>query len=336
MKITRRKVLAGLAGIAAAGIPLGYYFLGKSGNEQRWEFFKRYFSVVPFYIAEKYAHIQKNCVALGPERAMVEGSGLAKEFVGRVRPALEPELAKAGMDPNGEYIAFATGQSYGEPDSPDIAEKMLDYSKKAVDYTYSRIKGLEKFSINWTILKQGQDFGKRFDGKAYIGQKWYLVKRAHFTSKKDPSKKLTLIDLNSCFGGLMDFAHTGGMELLWWYSFLGATTDGVKAPFSEFLGRCTIRKMLKEYSPSGHDSALKANETLHDSLSEILAREFVKTIGFDSAIPLLDTNLKAAQAKPLYSDVPKGIRWAQKNSVQAAYDLYMESPKRFMDAIKSA
>jgi hypothetical protein len=332
--ITRRKLLGVLAGIAALGMPIGYYFLGKDKSSQ-WDFFKRQAQLLPFHTAEKYTHIRKNCVPLGPERAMVEGSEMAATFVKKVSASLESELANKGMDTKGDYDAIATGQSYGEPETPEISEKMLDYSKKAADYTYSRIKGLEKLSINWTVLKQGQDFGKNFDGNVYIGQKWYLVKRAQFKNRKKPEQKLTLIDLEMRFGGAMDFANTSEMGLLWWYAFIGSTEDSIKAPFSELLGRFTIRKMLKHYSDFSHDNALKANETIHESLSEILAREFVKSIGFDGAIPVLDSCLKSSQAKPLYSDVPKAILWAQKNSLQAAYDLYMESPKKYVEAIKS-
>ncbi len=337
MKLTRRKVLAGLAGIAAAGIPLGHYFLGKKPDEDSWDFLKKYSEPKKWNGSWKEADVQ-GMVPLREEWGLPNDTEEFKRLQEEAKLELSRQLAIRGFDLRGNYAADVKTQFYGIPEHPETAEQMIGYSKDAISFLYSRLKGLQKHSLNWVVLKNNGNFAHNDTGNAYVGSKRFEVQRVYVTNTGNSKQSFKLERGEERCGSCMDFQADFESELIKkWYVFFGSGLAMMSAPFSEIIPLTTIKSTLHYSKQAGLDNAICADEAVHESLSYFLTMEFAAQQGIPKAGKMLDeaTSIMISNNKR-YVHLNKAINWVRRHGIQNALDLYMESPKRFMDAIQKS
>ncbi len=72
---------------------------------------------------------------------------------------------------------------------------------------------------------------------------------------------------------------------------------------------------------------------MSEDLSASMVRKAV--VGFSAPydLSLVDAKGASLAGNPVYSRVPEADAWITRNGMQAAFDMYMESPGKFMQAI---
>lgn len=335
MKITRRKALVGLAGIVAAGIPVLSYLTAKPKSEQKWGFLKCGFKQEGLK-TKSYNDLIQESVALDAERPIYRKSEELRIFREQAQPHIERAMRKQGMDLTANNQFEATIQHYGEPDTEERAGQMTDYCNMAVNYMNTRLSGLEKPPINWVILKHGNNHDKNFYSNGYAGQSINVIRKM-CAKNSSTGKQALVVVCEKKEGGCMQFwADFDKAKLEWWYLFFSTGPSAIISAFSEPLALTTIKSTLKHVKELGLENAFFADETIHESLSHILALDAAKEFGIPGGAELVNLQIQTLPSNPFYSGMPKAITWARKNGMQNALDLYMESPKKYMDAIKSA
>jgi len=266
---------------------------------------------------------------------------LKKKYV----PNLESYMAQHGLDPANYGYDFIV-RRYGRPAEPRLAQACLDYCKRAVEFLYSQVNGLQPAEFDWTILQKGQDFSSKENMQGFVGAHYYNLYLAR------------LIDLNkdnivyhigyleqSVTGNMAHFEiklEGGNFGFETYYVFIQAHLHGLAGPFSEIIPYTTLRKLPENVQLLGYERAMNADETLVEGMSHVLLKQAVKEFNIPDGEKhtanilegMTDRNPRGhSMHHSRYSNVSLSVRWIEKNSVQKAFDLYMESPLKFLSAI---
>lgn len=234
-------------------------------------------------------------------------------------------------DPTGKWNVELTRQTYGVPEDERFTTPLVAYCEDVVEFLYERIKGLDQHTIDWTVIKNGEKHDANFNGKGFIAKRLYTVTRASVT-KEGSDKEITVYDLSSSRGGYArPFFKEGKLDR--WHLAICSGTSAVISPFSEVLPLTTLARAINHPNVR-YDDLIVADETLVESISTILALEY----GNVRKIKNIEKTVREANKNltdPKYQYVPKAIEYVRTHGVQTAFDLYVENPNKFMQAIKS-
>lgn len=78
-----------------------------------------------------------------------------------------------------------------------------------------------------------------------------------------------------------------------------------------------------------------AGEAISEAISYKLGLKISKELGIPNGKNLVESSMVGIDHFPQYKYVPRAVKWVEKNGIQSAFDLYMESPKKFMDKIRA-
>ena len=330
----RRLLQAAVAAAALAVVPTVSYIVKHISYDDRWAFLERGNDRIRDYHSSPlgWKFVANNYVPMGEQRVIMPGTREFEEIRLGVEPEIIKEIKKRGFD-IAEYKVAVTRQEYGVPDEARYTESVVDYCKKAVDFLYDHILGLERHVIDWTPINQKDNFETGFNQKGLIGHSFYEVEIVSAANKADKKQSITLGRSQHQTGSFNNMDFYGK----WWYIFIGAGDPHtiIKAPFSEVIP-LTITNRTYEYRMQfGYDKAIQAGETVAEAISYRLGLMISKEFGIPNGKRLVEASMGGLDTLPEYRSVPQAIRWIDKNSMQAAFNLYMESPKKFMDAIRA-
>ena len=108
--------------------------------------------------------------------------------------------------------------------------------------------------------------------------------------------------------------------------------NAVNAVFSEYIPLTTLPTTIKYGNNGFKDEARAADEGLAEAASYILGMDISNEFKIPNGKSIVEETTKLLSNQS-YKYVPKAIDWMKKNSIDGALDLYMESPKKFLQAI---
>jgi len=346
---SRRNFLKyGLAGLAVASIPgvyLANRFLSQNDPHQAkeapapenpWDFLKE----VPDYYGETYHGPREEIfleryvkIGLSLER----GSGsLSERDLKEFRHNVIQELNARGM--TDKYTMGIFYQIYGVPAQKKHAEPLLEYCKKAVDFLQQKIPSFKIPEFEWVPIKNHDNFSMDFSQKCFIGHSFY---RTWTPVVEDKQGRKTLLPEIAAYqnsdGGLNSHPHRKKPDE--WYLFITTGPDALVTPYSETIPLITFETDSKTFKTK-KDMRL-AGETISEGISHVVAKEFIDEMQIPDGERTVDWMLQKSLKNhhEVYKHVPASIRWIQaqgKNGPQKALELYMDSPIKFMEAIKNA
>ena len=243
------------------------------------------------------------------------------------------EIESRGFDPKGKYEVILTQQDYGVPESSESGESMLAYCKRAVGYLYQQVRGLERHPLNWVLLKAGDNFDKDFNQNTYVGRSYYEVVRAHIKNAANEDQSFVITAADHRDGGKIKLKFDNGLKIEKWYVFMGTGLGALQTPFSEVIPLTTTSKTMEYKGKLGYEEALRADEAIAEASAYLLSLRLVKEMEVPNGEQSIQEAMKMLSEKELYKHVGKAIEWMKKNSVQAGFELYMESPEKFLRQI---
>lgn len=256
----------------------------------------------------------------------------AENFQREWSDGISRELAEKGMLPSTK-ISLKT-QFFGLPDKLDFMEPMKKYCEQAAQYLFSNLRGIINYNIEWTIIKAGDNFLKSCDKKGFIGNSYGYFARVFAENPHDKDNPISR-EAFSAFNGSTAYAHEWEPNSTippFKLVFIGVGSGALNAPFSELIGLSTTDRMNQKTGLSVLED-IQANEAMHEAVADSLMRGLLKELGVSNQANLI-SKASALMNSPRYFYVPNAGRFVQRNGIQAAYDLYMESPRKFLDAIK--
>ncbi len=293
-----------------------------------WEFLS-----VPIRLKQASPEEAKRYVSLGPETQLEAGGTEYRVLRDKVTNQIfESQILHRKLDPTAHHTITPYAQSFGVPLERKVAEGYVAYCKAASSYLYSRINGIEQTNVDWVVIKQGDDFTSGFNGKAFIVESRYDLLVARVTSE---IQKLTYFDIVVPIhreGGYNSIFNDNGIST--WSMYLGAGFTALDTPISEPLHLAVSNREI-EYRKDTDDLELifKGNEALVHGISHFISLELVEMLNIPEGVVINEKSLKYLASDQSYALVPQSIKWIGKNGIQAAFDLYMESPGKFLAAI---
>ena len=283
------------------------------------------------------SEIERYCVPLDPEQQL--GIGLQFEQLrGNIEKMIFDEMARRNFDPNKEYRTIPTDQFYGMPDNEIFTETLVDYSKIALDFLFSKIRGLRKYDWNFTQIKKGDNFENDFHQKIYVGGACYELRKAKVINPDKSKQSFEISEAHLYNGGIHRLEIDSDMNPLWWFIFLCTGPMSLTAPIGEIVHISTTNRNSNEYAKTeGMLKSIQADEAVTEGIAYLLGIQLSKEIGIpDGESRISKMRDIAVSNVQVYQYLPASIRWMQKNGIQQAFDLYMESPQKFMEAIKTS
>lgn len=245
-------------------------------------------------------------------------SFLEQEYIGE-----DPEMVNINYIAE-NYVPLDKEGIYVVPEKKDIAESLKEYCKQAVKFLYENISGLDKQVIDWTIIKKDDDYSEGFNRKGFIGNSYYeIFKNLEFELSR---------------GGFnIPILDTSTWKYDSWHLLILSGPGALCSPFSEIIPFTTLKRSIKNTERDGKmyiKEASKTDETISESLAHHLGIKIIKEMNIPNGSKHLQERNENYYQNPVYSYVPAAIKWIEMNGIQNAFDLYMESPKKFMDEIK--
>lgn len=272
--------------------------------------------------------ITRRYVPLGPEIPFLPNE--------KQRPALvallKKESAKRGFDLSQPYSTYLTEQKYGVPENAVFSKQLLEYCKNAEKLLRDRVKGLDFPSLDWVVLSHGDNYKRDVQNKALIGNSLYDVLRTRVINDRNESQRFVIGDRKHRSGSYatLDDPKTELVEPR--YAFIGTGPSAIVAPFSEIIPLATDARARKAFRDN--DEFHQAQETLSEGVAYVLSYEMVQKYNIPGGAKHIEFVHSNIASNPRYKYVPQAIKWIQKHGLQAAFDLYMKDPGKFMEQIK--
>jgi hypothetical protein len=240
----------------------------------------------------------------------------------------------------GDYSEWGTERLYGLPDEQRYSNSVIRYAGMAVDFLYERIRGLDEryHCIEWVPLTAGQDYSADWTGKGFVGlaalqrHRFGIVRKG--ADEKDGSKRITGLDkIRFRTGGFYRKQHTTEEKNPEWCIFISTDRQAVCSVFAEVIPLTTTQATFRYYDEAGPLSAARAAEALEEAISLYMAREIIKEYNIPCDPAVVEDKLNSLQGDGAYTYVFRASEWIAANGCQNAFELYMKSPKKFMEAI---
>jgi len=318
-KNRRRFLKIGLAGIVAASASAAYFVYGAPRKEDKWDFLRdpdtdQYRKLPEKEILTKWKPLINEIILSNDTREY-------RDFIAKIQPEIEQFLARAGK--TGQFDATATQQKYGLPCALQTAEHFKSYCEIALKFLAENLRGLKHTDLQFHAL------GTKpvANGNAYLLKTMCDLYRAYI--KKDGTPQLTASQITFNNGGYSYNEVIGEQHN--WRVFLGEGKFSINSIFSEVIPLTTIPVSLKTFRNS--TDLYQAEEALSESISHNLGLKVARELSIPNGERIIMRGLEEL-TDSRYDAVPRAITWVEKNGIQQAFDLYMEDPRKFMEAIK--
>ncbi|MBW2966374.1 hypothetical protein KY342_04690 [Candidatus Woesearchaeota archaeon] len=327
--------IAGLTTLAAA-IPTSIYVGSRLLRDDRWDFLARNdwhpITLDLEIVKERY-------IPVGPE-IEIENKSTIEKIKKEVTPILNQEIKIRGFDQSAGYDVKVYSQIFSVPDKHEFREPVMNYCKTAIEYLYNhpKLSGLKKPSLDSLVINQGTNYEKHFQGRFFIGNSYYDMQKLKVVNKFNPEQAFEYekpIPEHSCGSRFVVVERDENGSLKSWFIYVSAVKPHVLlfSPFSEVIPLTIDQATVRYEKQAGTKKALQAGETISESLSHVLALELSDILGIPNGKKIARESINKIKNYEKYKYVPNAIRWIRRHSMQAALDLYIEDPGKFMKAI---
>ena len=284
--------------------------------------------------APKMEELRKNYVPLCSEQLMSQNYE-SEDFKAKYSSAIIQEMRKRGFGPETPHEVILTEQYFGMPGSEQRIGHLIEYSKIADTFLRSRVRGLLHKNIEWVMLKKGQDFSRGFNNAGFAGIDHCDIRRAKVINKESPEKSFQFYEIFRKPGGFHHVSMDKNSNPELSFIFIGCGESALVAPFEEIMPISTTNAKLFQYAKTaGMEKAVQVNEAVSESISYILGMEIVSKIGIPNGENFVKSTFNDLEKTARYAYVNNAIIWMKKNGIQNGYDLYMDSPAKFMMEIE--
>lgn len=236
----------------------------------------------------------------------------------------------------GEYDFKIWRYVYGVPSGARIAESLLAHCKRAVEFLYNTLKGLDWYDIDWTIIHSGDNFEHQFHQKGFVGDNYYMIYEAEVEHKKSGKHLPTPLFIAPAGGGFYGRKYNEATKKWLWHIFISAGKSAIVSPFSEVIPLTTSKASDRLEKDVGSYLARVAEETISESLSYHVAKLMIQEFNIPIGEKYLeDMHRNLHERDDAYRFVPHARKWIEAYGIQKAFDLYMEDPNRFMNTVTS-
>lgn len=290
-----------------------------------WSFLEREIDLSP----KPPDDVKKIAVPLGPEFFVPVGS---IEYDEIIKYAI-PRLKNGGLNPSdfSHYLIYS--QFYGIPEQNHIAKNLVRYCRLAEDFLYQNLKGLDKHSIDWTVLSPDDNYTEGFNQKGFVGMFLYRIDRIKAVNAENNERNFEFSGVIGKEGSKIDIYFVNNQSIDTFYLFIGSGPTAITTPFAEILPLSVFKKSLEYEKEVGSLLAQQAGEAITESLAIVLGIKMSEEYLIPKGVELVEREAKRSDDK--YRYVPLARKWIEQNGMQRAFDLYMESPAKFMRAIRA-
>ena len=327
-KLTRRLFLTG--SIVGAGLfvlnPFNFF------SEDRYGFLERKIDLPKLSLEE----IMHTLVPLHEEERIDSLSQEHSDFRAEMEPKIIEGLEKGELgNRRNNYKIELTRQRYGVPEEPEFVQQLLKYCRTAEQFLYAHLPKLERFHINWTVIKRGDNYSKKedFNGKGLIGKALYEVIRYRGINADTKNQDFIMVKSEGFIQSFLNMDVTDD-SLKYWNLFIGSGPNALAAPFSEIIPLSLYRQLYKYREIMGVDGSRNAMEAVSEGISHLISLEIVKELSIPHGRKIVEDSTNNLVGS-IYRDVPDAIKWMERNGIQRGLELYMADPIKFMDAIKA-
>ncbi len=317
---TRRRMLQGL-GIATAAVALGtgFYYV----NDDEWLFLED----------RKLPKIKNMEEAKSQVPTGVKTKTFLNEDSRRESTAQLKELVSKNIIPSQYYQISTFCQTYIRPDEPAYAKSAVAYAKKLIDFFESELKFSNK-PLTWIAPKVGDAYKYNYNGKAFVGSE--LIQLFFNELRSEHGELVHTMKLaKSHYGGSSHPSFDKDKNLTQYYLHIVSDPVTLYSPISEYLPFITGQADLKPSTIADQDANAKRDETICEAISNIVALKAAKEFSVPNGVEIIQQAYNNLIKIPIYDEVPLAKAWIKKNGLQNGFDLYMESPIKFMEKIKS-
>jgi len=301
-----------------------------------WAFLKRNENYPSTTIS--WEDIERKYIPLGKPTELVKGS---KEFVEKakgVEGILKEEINVRGFDTNGRYQLALEINKFAVPDDIAYSQSVLHYAQKAMEFmqNHPQLKDFQIPSIDWTVLREGDDYKKNPYGKGLIGRAYYEVLRINYVNTKHILQRFMIGESRLYIRSetFFDCVKTGKN----WYVFLTTSTPAgiIISPYSETMHILTGNTTCQYAEQAGEDEAITASEIISEVVAHKLAEEGSGKFNLPNGGMLVKESLKILPTKDgRYRYIPQGLELEKNYGVDGILKMYMDNPAKFMKEIKS-
>lgn len=227
-----------------------------------------------------------------------------------------------------------TEQWYVVPEIPEIAHNLVKYCRKSENFLHSKLNGLDKIKFDWTAVRKGENNKKDLNREGFIGNALYLVRdmKAYKNELIITGNHVKPIEGGRGRGNYNEAIK----ERNWYFMFIGAGTSAIQSPMSEMIHATISRKTQENLHKLGHKTARYVEEALAEGISHDLSLEISRELNIPNGEKLMMELYDFHLTRPQYKYLAQSIRWIEKYGIQNAFNLYMDSPLKFFEAIKRA
>jgi len=243
-----------------------------------------------------------------------------------------------------KHAYIISSEMFAVPDEPRFTKSVISFMRNAVDFLYTNVRRLDGSyaAIKWTPVAAGEDYSEGFDTRGFVGKGFYEVMYLSVADRERAEKgdlstnKHVATSPSFSYGSLDRMVNLqGGSDKRAWFLFVPTNDNAIYAPFAHVMALST-HTVTKKYAENvGAANARLAGRTVSVALSASMAREAIKRYDVPYDERLVGLKLASLAVNPDDRLVVAADEWVKSHGVQAAYDMYMESPERFMRAISA-
>ncbi len=278
------------------------------------------------------SQVVKVGVPLGTSE-MVYSPNKWREHVTSAAPKIGQKLLSEGLVPN-DFELRLTSQSYGMPAPHRVAASLEQYSQQALAYLEASVEGLTHGDLEFVILKHGDDFTHDPDRKIFLGDHYYEVFRVAAFDKATGEMNCEVARSTREFGNACVIRFSSPDNTIYErFGFLYTQPGAIIGIPSEVIPHTTCQRSLAFGEERGRDNSRLAEESLVEGMSLCLGYRMGRAFDIPDFEQHLQSQRHAFAQHRIYRYVEQSLAWFQKNSLQAGFDLYMDNPDKFMQAI---
>jgi hypothetical protein len=275
----------------------------------------------------KGGHVERNYPAISPKMDIRKSPAPWDPVNQReqINGFLSSELSRRGFKSKA-FLAKGTNQWFGIPDEPHLVEHVIDYSRKALDFMYGQEPWLKRVELKWTPLTGKESHELDYHGRAFVGKGVCVVQSVTATGKEYPAESLSITrNVNKAGGYNVRFPDGS------WFVFIPCNSHALEAVFSETLPFCHPNRNTK--SREELERIIIEDETLEEAASYLMSSMVATKFRVPGGPDAIKSDLRRIEIFPRYKHVRLSIAYMDKNGIKAAWDLFTESPKKYMTAI---
>lgn len=281
-------------------------------------------------------YIEEHFVPLHQEIPLPAMDSASSEYQNALS-VLKEEFDVLGVKWRDEFELRWTYQHYGVPDAPDHAQALVEYSNSVQSYLYRELNGLKHLSLNWEVLKPGQEVTG--SNRALVGKYTYFVLRVNAVDGEGNVQEPYLVSARPVERAIHFISSEQKVDARHRLIYIIQGATSLVSPFSEMIHLSThapamryaseLRKTLPR--AEAKNLARSSGETITESAAVMLAMNYLEEIHKEDYTRQIIRHANSLNAQlPQFSG---SIAYMQKYGVQAAFDAFSEDPKHYMTRI---